>query len=351
MNQPVITIIIPVYNTKEYLEQCVMSVCAQTFREIAIVLIDDGSTDGSGAACDRLAEKDPRVKVFHTENQGHYLARNIGLEEARMNGSSYIGFVDSDDWIDPVMFEVLLEKASGSGAEITECGYLEEYPDRSEEWLPGDGVFGTVDALYELFKGKAHDYFWNKLWKISCFDGFSFPAAQAYTDMIITYRLVANAGRVTGVGKAYYHYRQIAGSIVHRHDMRLLCKWKGQLDKYEYIRNELHERLDPEQYAEIENDQLLKCVMAVSKNWTWWNTNPKAEREEHRDELKQMSRFVRENVPPSGRKGWDLKARAFSALMRLPESLSLSLARQGNRLLLLFRKYSRPAVGGGQGVL
>ena len=84
MNQPLITVIIPVYNTSEYLAQCVRSVCTQTLRDIAVVLIDDGSTDGSGALCNRFAEEDPRVKVFHTENRGHYLARNIGLEEARL---------------------------------------------------------------------------------------------------------------------------------------------------------------------------------------------------------------------------------------------------------------------------
>ena len=351
MNQPVITMIIPVYNAEEFLEQCVLSVLAQTVREIAVILVDDGSTDGSGILCDRFAGEDPRVRVFHTENRGHYTARNIGLEEARKNGSRYIGFVDADDWVDPEMFGVMLDKARETGADVTECGFRFEYPDGSEEWLPEAGAFSTDEALYRLFRGDSHDYFWNKLWKVSCFDGFAFPPVRAYSDMVITYRLLAKSAVAAGIGKAFYHYRQVAGSIVHQHDMRLVFKWKGQLDKYEYIRDEMRDRLYPEQYAEIENDQLLKCVMAVSKNWTWWNANPKAEREEHRDELKQMSRFIRENVPPAGRKGWGLKTRAFIVLMRLPERLSLSLARQGNRLLLLFRKYSRPAAGGSQGVL
>lgn len=118
-----------------------------------------------------------------------------------------------------------------------------------------------------------------------------------------------------------------------------------------YIRAEMRERLYPEQYAEIEDNQMLNCVMAAAKIWTWWNANPKAEREENRGELRKISRFIRENVPPAGRKGWTRKARLFTALIRLPERLSLFLARQGNRLRLLMPKYSRPVAGGSQGVL
>ena len=339
MNAPVISIIIPVYNTEEYLRQCVASVCAQTFRDIAVLLVDDGSTDGSGVICDRFAEEDPRVRVFHTENRGHYLARNIGLEEARRNGSRYIGFVDSDDWVDPEMFEALLDRARETGADITECGWRCEYPDRSNEWVPAEGVFGTDDALYRLFRGKAHDCFWNKLWKVSCFDGFEFPAAQAYTDMIITYRILARSEKAAGIAKAYYHYRQTGRSIVYQHDMRLVTLWTSNLEKYEYIRQEMRGRLDPARYAEIEGDQLMKCVSAAAKNWAWWNGNPEAEREKHRGELQRMSRFVREHVPPAGRKGWSPRLRAFTALVRLPERLSLALAWRFNRLARPFRKY------------
>ena len=246
MNQPVITMIIPVYNAEEFLEQCVLSVLAQTVREIAVILVDDGSTDGSGILCDRFAGEDPRVRVFHTENRGHYTARNIGLEEARKNGSRYIGFVDADDWVDPEMFGAMLDKARETGADVTECGFRFEYPDGSEEWLPEAGAFSTDEALYRLFRGDSHDYFWNKLWKVSCFDGFAFPPVRAYSDMVITYRLLAKSAVAAGIGKAFYHYRQVAGSIVYQHDMRLVFKWKGQLDKYEYIRDEMRDRLYPE---------------------------------------------------------------------------------------------------------
>lgn len=339
MNAPVISIIIPVYNTEEYLRQCVASVCAQTFPDIAILLIDDGSTDGSGVICDRFAEEDPRVRVFHTENRGHYLARNIGLEEARRNGSRYIGFVDSDDWVDPEMFEALLERARETGADITECGWRCEYPDRSNEWVPAEGVFGTDDALYQLFKGQAHDCFWNKLWKISCFDGFTFPAAQAYTDMIITYRIFARSDTVAGIEKAYYHYRQSDRSIVYQHDMRLLTLWESNVEKYEYIRSTMKERLDPERYADAEEAQMRKCVTAAVKNWVWWNGNPKEEREKHRGGLRAMFRFIRERVPVFGRRGWSPRLRAAALLARFPDRLAVSLAWHANHLARPLRKH------------
>ena len=300
MNKAMISVVIPAYNSERSIERCVKSVLSQTYPSFEVIVVDDGSKDKTLTICLEMEKTNPRLRVYHQTNQGVSAARNAGLDQAC---GEWVAFVDADDWVDPEMFGAMLDKARETGADVTECGFRFEYPDGSEEWLPEAGAFSTDEALYRLFRGDSHDYFWNKLWKVSCFDGFAFPPVRAYSDMVITYRLLAKSAVAAGIGKAFYHYRQVAGSIVYQHDMRLVFKWKGQLDKYEYIRDEMRDRLYPEQYAEIENDQLLKCVMAVSKNWTWWNANPKAEREEHRDELKQMSRFIRENVPPAGRKG------------------------------------------------
>lgn len=99
-----ISVIVPIYNTKEYLERCVNSLLAQTFRDMEILLVDDGSTDGSGGICDSCAARDPRIRVFHQENGGSSAARNLGLVNAR---GDYIGFLDSDDYVDPDMYERL----------------------------------------------------------------------------------------------------------------------------------------------------------------------------------------------------------------------------------------------------
>ena len=102
---PLITIIVPVYNIMEYLPRCVYSITAQTYRNLELILVDDGSTDGTGALCDKLAAEDERIRVFHKENGGSSSARNLGLSHAK---GAYIGFVDSDDYVEPDMYERLL---------------------------------------------------------------------------------------------------------------------------------------------------------------------------------------------------------------------------------------------------
>ena len=106
MDTTLISVVIPVYNIEEYLERCVNSICAQTYPNLEILLVDDGSTDGSGALCDALAEKDTRIRVFHKVNGGSSSARNVGVAQAR---GDYIGFVDSDDYISENMYELLYE--------------------------------------------------------------------------------------------------------------------------------------------------------------------------------------------------------------------------------------------------
>ena len=115
---PLITVIIPIYNIMDCLERCVSSVCAQTYRNLEILLVDDGSTDGTGALCDRLAERDGRIRVFHKENGGSSSARNLGLQKAR---GEYLGFVDSDDFIEPDMYGRLMEQVKVGGYSIVQA--------------------------------------------------------------------------------------------------------------------------------------------------------------------------------------------------------------------------------------
>ncbi len=115
-----ISIIVPVYKDEPYLRQCVDSILNQTYRDIEVLLIDDGSPDRCGEICDEFAKKDQRIRVFHTENKGLSAARNLGLREAK---GEYIGFVDSDDWIEPDMYEVLLKRMQETGADISVCSF------------------------------------------------------------------------------------------------------------------------------------------------------------------------------------------------------------------------------------
>ncbi len=129
--KPTVSIIVPVYKTEAYLEKCVESIRSQSFSDWELLLVDDGSPDGSGALCDLLAGRDARIRVIHKENGGVSSARNAGLKAA---AGSFVSFIDSDDWIEPGMIAWLLQKKEESGADLIGCGYAAWYGE--EKRLP-----------------------------------------------------------------------------------------------------------------------------------------------------------------------------------------------------------------------
>ena len=129
---PLLSVIVPVYNIMEYLPRCVRSLEQQTYRDLEILLVDDGSTDGTGALCDRLAREDGRIRVFHKENGGTSSARNLGIEKAR---GEFLGFVDSDDFVEPDMYMHLLQAAEGKENWLVQAGRDEV--DEQGGQLPG----------------------------------------------------------------------------------------------------------------------------------------------------------------------------------------------------------------------
>ena len=181
-----LSVIIPVYNVEPYLEKCLDSVLKQTYKDMEILIIDDGSTDRSGAISDEYAAKDSRIRVFHTENRGLSAARNLGLDNAV---GGYIGFVDSDDWIEPDMYEVLLKKAEETGADIVECGVFKEYPDKTVEHQRPDRVMYKIEAIRALVNRELSNSVWNKVWVKSCYFNIRFPEGRLYEDVAITYRI------------------------------------------------------------------------------------------------------------------------------------------------------------------
>jgi len=165
----VISVIIPVYNVEQYLHRCLDSLIAQTYGNIELIIINDGSTDGSGRICDEYAVKDSRIRVIHQSNNGLSAALNTGLKKATGN---YIGFVDSDDWIESDMYEVLYTAITSKSVPISIAGFYitsdtESVPMINAKTIPG-GVISTKDIL--LYPLKRDDYrgfcgyVWNKLY-------------------------------------------------------------------------------------------------------------------------------------------------------------------------------------------
>lgn len=210
---PKLSIIIPAYNVEPFLPKCLDSVLAQNFTDWEAIVVDDGSTDGTGAICDAYAARDSRFKVIHSPNKGISSARNTGLANAR---GEFIGFVDSDDWADPDMFATLLDDMIKNDADIAKCGYRTVEQNRTIE--PLSGTFRIIDGghasrlLYE--DKKIQSFLWDKLYRRNILN-IRFPHGRVYEDMFVLLQVLAHARRITINPAPLYNYRQRKNSIVH----------------------------------------------------------------------------------------------------------------------------------------
>lgn len=212
--EELISVIIPVYNVKSYLRKCADSVFAQTFRNLEIILIDDGSTDGSGELCDQLAEEDARVRVIHKENRGPAEARNVGI---RASTGDYLYFLDSDDAISAVTLNHLWTACIRTKADVAFGDFIRF----SEEEIPGERRTFTVQPVETkemirrmlLNQGVGHQA-WGKLYRRSLWENLRFPDAFVAEDQAVIYDVVLKAGRAAAVTDAMYYYRVREGSLI-----------------------------------------------------------------------------------------------------------------------------------------
>lgn len=213
-NRTLISIIVPAYNVEQYIRKCLDSICNQTYRDIEIIVVDDGSTDGTGAVCDEFAERDERVTVMHCENGGLSIARNRALDRAH---GELIGFVDSDDWVEPNMFQTLHDTLVDGNADISICSYYREKRGRIKAMYSDGKVFSMSpkQALSQLVIDKTFkNYVWNKLYRRALFDGVRFPEHMCFEDAAVMYRLFIKAKVFKCVNKPLYHHIYRTGSIV-----------------------------------------------------------------------------------------------------------------------------------------
>lgn len=215
-NLPLISVIIPVYNIMEYLPRCVHSVTAQTYPHLQVILVDDGSTDGTDLLCDRLAAEDVRIRVYHKKNGGSSSARNMGL---RLAEGEYIGFVDSDDYIEPDMYEKLYLGLEETDARIAQIG--REEIDEQGNRLPDICVppekktlYSNVDFLRELLMHKGDCSFCTKLFRREIFEKRTFPEGKLNEDFQLLTQILADGDGIVSLPDRGYHvfYRQGSNS-------------------------------------------------------------------------------------------------------------------------------------------
>lgn len=203
-----ISVIVAVYNIASYIERGVNSIRNQTYRNLEIILVDDGSTDESGRICDRLAKEDDRITVLHKENGGPADARNAGIAIAK---GSFIGFVDGDDWIDADMYEKMLGALTEQKADIAICRYRRVGRDHTEDDSKDRAfVFEGQEALqYYVEEREEYDIqnaAWNKLYRRKVLESLSFPTGKWYEDIMFATAALSNAGRCVYLDSACYNY-------------------------------------------------------------------------------------------------------------------------------------------------
>lgn len=215
--QPLITVAVTIYNIKEYVKRSVESVCMQTYKNLEILLVDDGSSDGSEKLCDEYAKKDSRIRVIHKKNSGPADARNTAIEAAK---GEYIAFVDGDDWVEPDMYENMYKAIQKAGADLAICSYKQILKEHIED--PSD------DTLLFLEKGEALECFireteeirirnavWNKLIKKELLKELRFPTGRLYEEIVFTTKLLDRSERAVYLNQGYYNYvTDRAGSIM-----------------------------------------------------------------------------------------------------------------------------------------
>lgn len=239
-----VSIIVPVYNVESYLEEAVKSVLSQTVGDWELLLVDDGSTDGSGAMCDKYAKSDSRIRVYHRSNGGLSAARNTGLDNCK---GDWIAFFDSDDVLHPRFIETLLAAASVTDADIVDSKMKRFEESHCTFDGPAAGEVTIYDpreaiekALYQT--GALHHSAWAKIYRSSLWQDTRFLEGCAYEDLEVMSRLWPKAGKIAAVDAELYGYRQRPGSILHTFGVRRM----DVLKVTEAMENQLQKEEDAE---------------------------------------------------------------------------------------------------------
>ncbi len=218
-----ISVIVPVYNVEKHLDRCIESIVNQTYKNLEILLVDDGSPDNCPQKCDDWAKKDKRIRVIHKSNGGLSSARNVGIDAA--NGE-YLNFVDSDDWIATDLFEKVMaifedkdpDIVNFNCSRINEKGEIYAFTEKV-----GDGLLTSEEALKELLKGNINNYAINKVYKKRVFEGIRFPEGRLWEDMAICYKLLLNSSGIYCCSEPFYFYFTRSDSISKIMNEKALC--------------------------------------------------------------------------------------------------------------------------------
>ena len=234
-----VSIILPIYNVKNYLDRCLSGIVSQPYRNIEIILVDDGSTDGSAEICDEWALKDSRIKVLHQNNSGVSVARNRGLEHS--NGSAVI-FLDADDEIEQNMISDMIGSLFEYHADVVCCGYTNEFKDKILANSPKEGVITGEQCLEAIFHAEIMSAVWNKMFKREVLikrDGsyVQFPVGICIgEDFVFLTEVLKQCSIVYCINEVYYHwYRRMDSATGDKEEIRIDNRALTELDALERV--------------------------------------------------------------------------------------------------------------------
>lgn len=285
---PLISLIIPVYNMELYLRQCLDSAISQTYPNLEILIVDDGSTDGSAAICGEYAQRGERIRVFHTENRGLSEARNYALDRAR---GDFFAFLDSDDILESEMLEKLMNALRQYGADVAACPFSSFRIDRTV-LPPAKERRLTVFEGLDLRKQAAlcdqvKNVVWNKLYRAELFDGIRFPADRLYEDVATVYRVLLRAERVVLIPDVLIRRRMRRSSLSCLVTRRSLSDyWWAYSTKYLLLR---------EAGSEFADSALIRCFAAAGHISCRVSGLPKDEKEQFGSVIHEIRAFCREH--------------------------------------------------------
>lgn len=316
-----ISVIIPVYNVKAYLEEAIDGVIHQTYQDLEIILVDDGSTDGSGEVCDEYVNKDERIKVIHQENKGLSAARNAGLDICQ---GEVISFLDSDDVFDHDMLRRMLEVMNQTEAEIVECDILEYEskrplkPNRASKagdcLSDGLRIYDTREALYHQLTGEIFNSVWNKVYKRRIWERLRFREGKNYEDFDIILPLLSRAEKICVIDEGLVLYRKRPESITCTNSVKNTRNWlEAQKHYLEYVEKNI-----PVLFTEGEYESVLcKRYPFLIRKYFLCTTLREIGKKELIDELKAEIYRIKRKIP---NRRIDLKARiaTFMVLLLTP---------------------------------
>lgn len=283
--EEIVSVILPVYNVEQYLKRCIDSVIDQTYRNLEIILVDDGSKDNSGKICDDYASVDSRIKVIHKSNGGLSDARNVGID---VSTGKYIMFVDSDDWIRKDCVELLFKALRYGKTQISACTYL-----KTANYMRGTAFHGgieenieiwTIDSAYRhLFFNQEIDHSaCAKLYERSLFQDIRFPVGKLYEDQFVTYKLFHIAKGVTYIKQILYYYFDRPGSIQNElFTIRKMDELEAAQECVKFI-DEMYPHLHEEVICRLVSS-CFHMLFAINERKEWEN------------QVKLLEKIIREN--------------------------------------------------------